>query len=105
MIEDLVTLKYLCTGGDEISHYETVDFQKLPASDYIKTIVENKKEWGDIYLFDYDTSQKDKIEYREGVIEIKPIHDWSDKIVSEVSYAGGWSYGGWHITTGVRKEN
>ena len=100
MLNGLVELKYLCTGGDEISYYETTNFQPKPVTEYIKFILDNTSEWGYIDLFDWESIQKDSIEYRHGTIVNEINNDWSNKIVSSVEYDGGWSRGDWRIETG-----
>ncbi len=103
MLNGLVELEYLNTGGDEISHYKTIGFKPEPATTYIKYILDNTSEWGYIYLFDWDTAQSDVIEYRYGTIVNEINNSWSNKIVSKVQYDGGWSRGDWRIGTGGRQ--
>lgn len=99
MIKDLVKLKYLSTGSDEISYYETISFQQKPVLEYIKAILDDKSGWGDISLFNLNNCQQDHIEYRYGIIKNEIINDWSNKIVTKIQYSGGWSYSNWQIIT------
>ena len=102
---DLVELKYLFTAGDEISYYETVKFEKRPVFEYVKEILSDIREWGYIDLFDWNTYQKDRIEYYHGTIISEAKNDWSNKIVTNVEYSGGWSCGNWKIETGKQDNN
>ena len=99
MIQKLVKLQWEYTSSDEISYYKTVDFKKTFVSEYILAILADNREWGYIDLSDSTTGQKDKIEYRYGTIKSAIRNDWTNKIVTDVEYAGGWSRGDWRIIT------
>lgn len=103
-IKDLVKLQYKFTAGDEISYYDTINFQELTVSDYIEAIINQTSEWGYIELFDYDTSEEETLEYSHGTRLNNISNKWLDKIVTKIQYCGGWSRGDWKIVIGDKSN-
>lgn len=96
MLNGLVTLKYIETGGDEINHYETLNTIEAPLSHYLQEIL-NTDEWGEIHI--YKNNLNIKLEYSHGhFINYQDLKDLpNDDIVKNANYFGGWSYGHWEL--------
>lgn len=101
-LNNLVELKYVCTGGDEIDYFDTIHTTEAPLSKYLAEIFKTE-EWGDIDIYwegtgirlEYATNG----EYRTDSLIISNLQD---KIVYKAFYKGGWSYGHWILY--IREE-
>ena len=116
LLNGLVTLQYLYTGGDEVSHYATLHTTLVPLKQYLDAILATN-EWGDVYV--RGKNLHIKLQYYKGnyvaeyckninvrleedcVYTYMPgfshIAEFLDTIVKKVSYEGGWSRGNWFI--------
>jgi len=95
-LNGLVILKYVCTGGDEISHYDTLQTTLAPLYKYLDEILATN-EWGYVYVYNRDIYTK--LEYTNHEYKNIPsvILNNFDKIVVEALYEGGWSRGDWRL--------
>lgn len=97
MLDDLVILKYICTGGDEISHYDTIKTTPAPLYKYIKEILATK-EWG--YINIYNDNINLKLEYSDQACKStipSTLFNIMNKSVIKASYEGGWTRGDWRL--------
>jgi hypothetical protein len=95
-LNGLVELKYSFTGGDEISHYDTIKTTPAPLKEYLSKILATK-EWGEIYIYSHNFNIK--LEYSNQVCKMIPptVIDIIDKTVVDAHYDGGWSRGDWRL--------
>lgn len=75
-----------CIGGDETAGYDVILDKEYSVSDFIKTVVGIKSEWGYISV-----KNNGRCEYKWGDflsnLDIKLL----DKKIKKVSASGGWS--------------
>lgn len=95
-LNGLVILKFLFTGGDEISHYDTIQTTPAPLKQYLSEILD-REEWGYIYI--YNHSLNIKLEYSKEICKMFPstVINIIDKTVVDAHYDGGWTYGCWRL--------
>lgn len=96
VLNGLVILKFLSTGGDEISHYDTVQTTPAPLRKYLSEILATK-EWGYIYI--YNHSLNIRLEYSDKMCKMFPstVMDIINKTVVNAQYEGGWTRGDWRL--------
>lgn len=78
--------RFTSIGGDETAGYDVILDKEYSVSDFIKTVVDIKSEWGYISI-----KNNGCCEYKWGVLLSNLDIKLLDKKIKKVSASGGWS--------------